>query len=491
MSQDYVPFEPDEPNIVNRAIRGAGLMSAGTYTTAALRFGVGIGLARMIEPRFFGQFGIAIATVAILSVLLRFGQNEQVLNRRDDYDRFVSTQIGFRLISNSILLILVAVVWLLFSIFGNSSQGLYIFAIAAAAMPANVISFFNTHSQGQLLFGRLVFIRFAAPLIGSIVAISLALAGHTVWALLWLLMAESITEFVLTYLLAVRRFRPAFHREYMLTSFRFGFPVFWASLATTSYAKIDDLVVGAFSGERALGIYGRGYALASLVQSLFGAGIQSAIAPVYARIKEDRARAGRGIEFAMGTTLRVAAGLYFVLAITAPDVIELLYGASWAGVAPIMRIILPFAVVGSTKLSIQQIMLMIGDPKLLAKLEILQLLMLAVLMWPAIYIWGPVGVAGAVSASAVVGFVALIYTLKKYADFSARRVLGKPFISAIAGALVLLATSAQLELEDYSIVLRLMIEVMLYIVGYVISMILFDRQFIGEFLSRFKQGNAR
>ncbi|MBN4064993.1 oligosaccharide flippase family protein, partial [Dehalococcoides mccartyi] len=239
-------------------------------------------------------------------------------------------------------------------------------------------------------------------------------------------------------------------------------------------------------GDSALGFYARGYSLASLVQSVLGGAIQAVAAPVFARIRNDRSKIGYGIDFAVGGAIRVASGLYVFLALTASDVIHMVYGPMWNDAVPIVQMILPFAVLTSAQYSLQQIVLIVGSPRILAKIQFIQLSILILILWPVLHYWGVIGVSGAVSFTAVIGTVAFLTALKKYADFSVLSVLLRPLIGALFGAFILLVGTSVLELEELSRVVRVAFQLAMYGVGFVASVMIFDRSFTMDVIGKFK-----
>ena len=153
---------------------------------------------------------------------------------------------------------------------------------------------------------------------------------------------------------------------------------------------------------------------------------------------------------------------------------------------PVVRLILPFAILTSAQTSLQQVILIVGNPKILAKIQLTQLVLLALIIWPVLHYWEIAGMAGAVSVITVAGTVAFLIALKKYADFSIARALLWPMIGSLVGALVLLSGSALLDLEEYSSVLRLTFKFVFYLAGFLFATLVFDRRFAGDILTRFR-----
>jgi O-antigen/teichoic acid export membrane protein len=93
--------------------------------------------------------------------------------------------------------------------------------------------------------------------LGALAAIAAAVLAPSHWAILWGLGVQTGSALVLTHVFArAIPFRLSFERAQMRRSLHFGLPLMANGIALAAASQLDRMVVGAWLGVKALGLYG-------------------------------------------------------------------------------------------------------------------------------------------------------------------------------------------------------------------------------------------
>ena len=101
----------------------------------------------------------------------------------------------------------------------------------------------------------------------------------------------------------------------------------------------DNFIIGRTLGAASLGLYGRAYTLMTLPFTYTAGVLSGVLFPAFARMHDDPARLRRGFLVATELTAVVSGPAMAGLAVAAPHVIPVLYGAQWSGAVPPLQVL--------------------------------------------------------------------------------------------------------------------------------------------------------
>ncbi|GAH63677.1 unnamed protein product, partial [marine sediment metagenome] len=252
-------------------------------------------------------------------------------------------------------------------------------------IPSQITSIYVSYITKKMFFRRLAFLNIASTLIAITLACLLAYLGFTIWALLWLFMAEQIVKAVLTVFLTPKRFLPRFNKNHALEFFHFSKYAFSATLIDRFRGKIDSISIGALVGDAQLGFYQRAIGLGGVLQQTTIGGLSAVTQPYFARIQSDRERFGKNFEFVGRVLIRVSCVTFICLALVLPNIVLWLYGEKWLPTVPVFRLLLPFAVLQSFRTVLRNTHLVAGSVKFLTFSQVVELVSLLIFLYPMIY----------------------------------------------------------------------------------------------------------
>jgi O-antigen/teichoic acid export membrane protein len=323
------------------SVRGAAAWAmGGQYLSFTMQFATSVVISRFfLSPAEVGLFSIALAAAMLVSILQDFGLSRYIsgLPRIDGAEiaRCSSVALVFSLV---IVAVIAALAWPLAQLYGHPAlapilliiAGSYFFlpfAVVPMALMARSMQF---HGHFAVNVG-------GAAVQGSI-AVALAAAGYSSFALAWATVSSAATRAVISQLL-----RPALPWPLRLEGVR---PVLsFGARSSTLYltgalgTRTPDLIVGKLLNIAAVGLYSRAVSLSDQFRTLISGAIGSVFYPAFARIRDRGEPLGPAY-------LRVCAGYSAViwpgmagLALAAEPIVRLLYGEAWIKTAPLLSMI--------------------------------------------------------------------------------------------------------------------------------------------------------
>ena len=323
------------------SVRGAAVWAmAGQYLAFAIQFVASVVISRyFLGPGEVGLFSIGMATALIVAVLQDFGLSRYIsgLSVLDhaEISRCGSVALLFSLV---IAAIIAATAWPMAGAYHEPrlAEILLILASSYLFVPLSVVPM-ALMARAMQFRGHFA-VNVCAALAQGGVAVALAAAGYSSFALAWATVAAAAVRGIVA-----QAMRPSWPRRLQLNGI--GQVVGFGARASVLYltgalgTRTPDLIVGKMLGVTAVGLYSRAVSLSDQFRMLIAGAIGSVFFPAFARIRD------RGEPMAPAY-LRVVAGYSGVvwpgmagLALASEPIIRLLYGPAWLRTAPLLAMI--------------------------------------------------------------------------------------------------------------------------------------------------------
>lgn len=357
-------------------------------------------LARILAPHDFGLMGIALLSMSTLETFSQTGFQAALIQKKENIESYLDAA------------------WTVLIL-----RGLLLFGILYFAAPF-VASFFNTpeakpiiqvigfsvllqaftnigviYFQKDLEFNKEFIYQFAGTLADFIVAISAVLILKNVWALVLGLLAGNAVRCIVSYL--IHPYRPRLSRDSAKAKELFGFGkwVLGSSVLIFLIMQGDDIFVGKFLGATMLGFYQMAYRISNLPATEITHVISQVTFPAYSKLQDNihelREAYLRTLQLTAFLSVPIA-GLIFVLA---PNFTMIFLGEKWIPMVPTMQALAIFGLIRSLGATTGSLFQGSGNPHILTKLAVLQLAILAGIIYPLTARWGILGTSIAVVIS--------------------------------------------------------------------------------------------
>jgi O-antigen/teichoic acid export membrane protein len=313
--------------------------------STAARFGLQlvaqVVLARTLGPEIFGIFAIGMVVLTFAAFFSGFGFGWSLLQRtqlRDEDIRFAWT---WQLIVGLITTLAVYLLAPLLADYFREPRAQPVIQwlslaclLSAAAAPATYLL------QRDLNFRSAGLIQVASYAAGYVaVGMPMALFGWGASALVAAWLVQAGVVLVASYALKPHSVRPLFWYADATAAVGTGRAVFFTNIVNWLLNNLDRLLIGRLLNAQALGLYNVAYNLATLPNNLLLGTLQPAFLAAGARLQGDLQRLGRAYFQMLATLFVLVLPAFVFLALIAPDLVRLLYGAQWLEAGWVLQIL--------------------------------------------------------------------------------------------------------------------------------------------------------
>jgi len=405
-------------------------------------------LARILAPTDFGLMGICAITIAALDVFSETGFQAALVQRRGDIRRFLDVAWSVSVIRGFILCAILYMIAPYVAAFFQVPQAEAI--IKVISLSPLLTAFTNigiVYFQKNLEFDR----QFRYQLVGTAsdfaVSITLALATHSVWALVFGLLAGNLARCIASYLF--HPYRPRFVLDLKAASelFDFGKWVLGAGVLIFLITQGDNIVVGRLLGVAALGLYQMAYLISNTPATEITQVISQVTFPSYSKIQDNKTHLRQTYLKVLKSTTMLAFPLAAMIYSLAPQFTSLFLGDKWAPMVPVLQLLCLFGAVRAVNATMGPLLQGIGKPKTIAYVSAMQLTLMALLIIPLTSRYDILGTAVAVTIPNIFTLAYLLPKTSKEIE-SSLGAFAKTLLPAAAGSLIICLTAAIIPTID-------------------------------------------
>lgn len=320
----------DQDSLFGRASRALGWSF---FNAAAGRLGtlaIGIALARLLGPKEFGTF--AVAMVALLAVLSfnELGVSLAIVRWPGEPREIAPTVTTISTLSSAIVYMGCLLGAPAFS-HAMGSPGatnvvrlltLNVLLSGITAVPAALLQ--RTFRQDRKMVADQV-----NNWGGALISIALAAAGMGAMSLAVGRLAGTLAAGALFLIYSPEPLRFGFDTGKARALLRFGLPLAGSSVIVFAAANVDQLVVGNVLGATALGYYVLAFNLSNWPVGMFSQPVRSVAPAAFARLQGDPPAMRRTFVSTMGLLAGVTLPVCLLLSGAAKPLIRFVYGGQW------------------------------------------------------------------------------------------------------------------------------------------------------------------
>lgn len=378
------PTSTPESGLGRVAVAGAGWQSISYVGGKLLVLVSTVILARLLTPSDFGLVALALVFVTYAEVVADLGVAQALIylpKRRSYADAAVVLSALWSLTLVGLALLAAPAVA---SFFGRPDVT-PIFRVLSLSLLLNGIGQVpDALLRRDLKFRTQIAGNLARAGAQGIASVAFAVAGFGPWAIvLGQLVGEAAWAGMLWALVDYRP-RRGFHRlnrDDAKELVGYGAPAAGNALVLSLVFNIDYLIVGRRLGARSLGYYTLAFRVPQMLIIQVFYILSTVTFPLYARVRDSGARLANGYLLAvkLQAVYGVIAGV--ALAVTAGDLVPLVFGERWTPSVVPLRALALYAMFRSLGIGAVDLLKAIGRPALAFRLSLLRLAVVAPLLW--------------------------------------------------------------------------------------------------------------
>jgi O-antigen/teichoic acid export membrane protein len=384
------------PETLAAQVRKAVIWRSGSQILAqTVQWGATFLVIRILDPKDYGLYAMTGVVLVFLNMLNGYGLASGLIQRDDVTPRQVRQLFGMLIALNGSLGVAQFAIAPLAAAYYRQPEVAQLLRVQAliylitpfAALPYALLS-------RAMEFRRQATANIAASLAGAAAALGGALAGWSVWTLVWAPIALYAVRAVMLTWGARSLMWPSFDFRGAGHLARYGGVMAAGQFFWFLQSQVDVFIGGRWFDPHQLGIYTTALFLAQIFVSKFVPPLNEVAFSAYARMQHDEGAVGRAFVRSVRIIMLLAMPFYIGLAATAEPLVLTALDAKWAEVAPVVRLIalaMPFMtlqVLYSPACDAR------GRPGVGARNGAVGALLLGAAFLIGVR-WGPVGLAGA------------------------------------------------------------------------------------------------
>ncbi|WP_030128850.1 oligosaccharide flippase family protein [Pseudomonas sp. QTF5] len=409
-----------------------------------------IAYARLMSPAELGVGTVIIAIVEVFGILYSSMLEDPLVRLERLEDKHIGTAFWF-----AVLVSVASIVVITFAAMLYTTSTMLRWMIAAASvkilftMMARVyVVEMRRTSNFKMLASRTLLGKVAGGLGGIVVA----LWGFGAWAVV----AQAlIMEFVsIVVLMRGNRRRIAFYIDgpFLRELLTAGAPVAINVMSWQTLQRGVIVVLGITAGTHAVGMFNMAMRIIDLPRTAIYNGLMSYALPVFARRSTDMARLIAMISDSTAISGFLLTPLFLGIALTAEDIILLIFGAKWAEAIPLLQVLACTTAIGNTAMYATTALVAVNRTHLTVKAEVATTVLALALVYSLGHLYAGMAAALALLVRMVIITPLQIRGLNTAIGYGWRSFIESNYRSVIASLIMAAAVvfvSAHLGLRGY------------------------------------------
>lgn len=459
-------------SLKTKTIKGifwSGIQNWGSQLSGFIVFLV---LARLLTPEDFGLVALANVFISFMRIILDQGFAKALIQKEDIKEDHINTAFWTQIILSCFLTILC------FTGAETISKLFHQPNLRSVLKILSVFFILNALHQVQrgLLFRSFSFKAIAIrDLLGiifaGIVGISMAFSGYGVWSLVTQQIIYEVVSVIVLWTASDWRPKFQFCWKNLIELLNFSLNLLGFKVVNFFNQKSDNLLVGYFLGEAALGYYAISHRILQVISQVFIGTFNQVALPTFSRLQTDSNRFLEAFYKATKFTSLVAFPVFFGMLILSSDLVITLFGEKWIQAIPILQILAFAGILRSVSFFQRSAFVAIGKPFLQFKLGLLNAIFNVIACLIAVQ-WGIIAVAAAYVISDYLVFPLGQWRLSQLISLSWKTYLAQlvaPIICTSVMVLMIIGTQ-QIIASSLNAELRLIVCSIMGIIGYLIAL---------------------
>jgi teichuronic acid exporter len=295
-----------------------------------LNFGIGLILARILEPKEFGILGMITIFISISEMIVNSGFNQALIRKNDCTEIDYSTVFNFNVLISIFLYIFLFFGAPNISIFFNEALLTDIIRVIGLSLLINSVSLIQRVKLAKNLdFKTLNNIQNLSNLISGLIAVLMAFKGFGVWALVFKTVLRDLFNSIFFWSRNFWKPILVINKDSFYSLFGFGSKLLLSGIIGTIINNFQYIVIGKFFSAQELGFFTRAELFKNLPSQNIEGAISSVGYPALSKVQYEQEKLTNGFKkLLLSTVFLISFFMIGTIVIAEPLIISLV-GEKW------------------------------------------------------------------------------------------------------------------------------------------------------------------
>ena len=330
-----------------RSLAWSGIESTGTSLLLLI---TAIVLARILDPVEFGIASLAIGLVLIPQMFAERLFHDAIIQRSELDPSHLDVAFCVSIVVAALLSL---GVWAIAPVLANVydeprlSGALRLSSLCLLLRGASgvLVAYLRRRMQFKVLALR----NLGAAFVGALVGLTMAVNGFGLWSLIAQQIVLAFVGMIVIFACIDRRPRWCFSSAYLKDLFGFSSIVVTSELLWNCQLRLFIAVIGYLSGPAAVGYFEIASRMVDSLRNIWLSAINPVVLSAFSKLQTDTVELKNAFHKVTEVNASVAVPVFAGLAVTAPEVVNVILGDTWVDSIPILQLLSIAALVSSIR----------------------------------------------------------------------------------------------------------------------------------------------
>jgi len=434
-------------------------------------------LARLLSPKDFGLFGIALLTFSILENLSNTGFNNALIQKKGGIKNYLDSAWTVQILRETVIANVIFWFSPYISIFFNEPGATNILrALALGILIKGFVNIGVINFQKDLEFNKNFIYELSAVFTDVIFSISMALILKNVWALVIGYILGNVVRVVVSFIISETTPKISFDIQKVSELFSFGKWILASNVLVYILTQGDDILVGRLLGATSLGVYQMAYKFSNLPATEWSHLVAKLTYPAYSKLQNNVKKMKKVYMYSLKMTAFLSFPVSGAIFIFADPFTKLILGEKWLSIIPIMKILSVYGLLRSIGATTGVIFMALGKPEIRTRFQLFQVFIFGILIYPGIEKFGLHGASYIVTFYSIFNYF-MVYLIYRILNLDIKEVL-KANIIPLSFTIITMLTINFLKINYFNMTsyFNFIFLILISITIYVSLVVIFDKK---------------
>ena len=278
-------------SLKEQSLSGVKWNAVGQFSAKGINFVLGLIVARLLMPEDYGVIAMLGIFMAVAQLFVDCGFGRALIRKMDRTEVDCSTAFYFNIVIGVLAYGILYVSAPLIATFYHMpvlTEVVRVFSLTIVFQSLGIVP--RALRSIAVDFKSQAYASVSAAIVSGLLGLYMAYSGYGVWALVWQMVANSFLSVVIIWILA--KWTPSWNYSWQSfrSMFSYGSKLLASGLLHTVYTHASTLVIGKFYTPAELGVYDRGYKMASFPSLRISDILHQVTFPILAKLQHDNTR---------------------------------------------------------------------------------------------------------------------------------------------------------------------------------------------------------